>query len=216
MLSLVLRILVFSLWVILLGTLVAALTTWRHDLPVIDAAYEREVTAMRLVSIGEADDRRLPSERRAQVVTGWIVKQIDAIGTPKTTGRFTQGLQEGIQAMDPDDFWAHTYKPRLKRFLPIFYLRIETYLIAYVTLFPLFAICFLWGMHHGRLMMRSGVHKRNWPAQAMMWLLRSCNLIAVGATGFVFAPPVVYWMVPSFLVAAVIIVLWRSYHIELL
>lgn len=216
MLGLLARILIFSLWVILIGSVVACLTTWQHDLPAIDTAYEREVSAMRMVSIGESDDERLPAERRAQAVTAWVAKQIDGIRAPKDGGRVGDGIRSGLDAADPKNFWSHTFKPRLKRFLPIFYLRVETYLLAYATLFPLFAVCFFWGMYYGRKKMRAGVHKRNWPVIILMWMLRTINIVGVGATGFVLAPPVVYWMVPSFLLGCVILVIWRAFHIEML
>jgi len=210
------RILVFSLWVILIGSVVACATTWQYDLPAIDEAYEREVKALRWFSIGEKEDEPLPAERRARVVTSWVAQKIDDIRLPEGGGRMGKGMAAGVRAADPNDFWAHTFKPRLKRFLPIFYLRVETYLWAYMTLFPLFLVCYFWGAYYGRIKMRSGVHKRNWPVQVLMWFLRTMNIAAVGATGFVLAPPVMYWMLPSFLIACVVVIMWRSYHIEML
>lgn len=209
---LIVRMIGFSGWVVILCLALSLLTVKNYTQLEIDDAYEREVKAIRIFSIGLDPDKRLPCERRGQVVSTWLGDKIDLIKMSQPSGRVAQSVTSAVENV-PTSWWDET-KPRLKRFLPLAWIRVETYLVMYLTCIWLFFFAFLIGEHFARKKIRSGVHKRNvlpiW-IRAILWLIRD---ISVACTGIVIFPPVVYWIIPNLLICSITVMLWRAYSIQ--
>lgn len=210
---LLVRVIAFAGWAVILCLLMALFTLSSYSQVAIDNAYEREVAALRLVSLGQDPLRRLPQEIRGQRVAAWVSGKLDDVHQfdPAPT-RSSNGIADALTHL-PLDWWER-FKPKLKRFAPVAWIRLETYLTLYLTCLPLYFCAFLLGEHLARKKIREGVHKRNifpiW-IRRFLWFIRDAS---VACTGLVIFLPVVWWVVPSIIMSCAVLVLWRAYSIQ--
>ena len=209
------RVLVFAAGVVCFSVAMTLLTAWRFDLVGLDAAYTAEVRAMRVMSIGEADDEMLPCERRAQFVGEWIAKRVEELRPPPSDSRTINGILQGAAKLDPGPWFHDVFKPRGLRFLPTLYLRIETYAFIYWLSLPMLILAYHLGAYYARLRTLEAGAKKEQVVNALKWVLRMLNFGLVACAGLVVFPPVAYWVVPSLLLAGLVVVAIRANHIEL-
>jgi len=212
---LTLKVVVFEAIIVFFSTVMMLFTTWRYEVIDIDAAYQREVIAMRMVSIREQIDERLPVERRAAAVSDAIIEFLDQIRLPTSSSRYITGLLHGSEHLDPGEWWHTIAKPRMARFLPTLYMRVETYSVVYWFSLPLLILAYFWGEYFARRKILEARSKKNQVVAFFKWCLRGLNVVLASCAGLVVFPPVAYWIVPSLLLAGTIAMLVRANHVEL-
>jgi hypothetical protein len=207
-----LRIIAFVGWAVLLCLVMALATASFFSDVEIDNAYEREIKSIRLVSYGLDPERRLPCERRAILVANYLGDKIDSIGRSRPQSRASDGFVVGWYVAVYQ--WWDKSRPKIKRVLPLCYIRLETYTIITLTCVLFYAFAFYLGEHFAREKIRSGVHKRNVLPAWIRLGLNAVRNIAVACMGLVYCLPVVYWIIPMMVLSATIIVLWRANSIQ--
>jgi hypothetical protein len=215
MVWLLIRIIGFLGGVVVVSGAVASATCWLYDFKSIDAAYEREVSANRAVAIGIPTDARLPIETRAIVVSTAICTYLDSIHWPFADGRMGRTVEAGAAHIDKADWFHQTFSPRMRRFMPVWYMRIETYGVVYLTCVGFIYLAYFIGQYSARKKIREGVHKRYVVAMAISWALRALLWVGVMATGWVACPAVIWWILPSLILSGVVIAVWRANMVEL-
>lgn len=212
------RLICFQLFAILLCAGMTIGTVWMSSIEKIDDAYEREVRSLRLVGIGEDPELRLPVERRAQEFAKAITNFCDRILPDPPPGsnqpRVTSALESGMRQMLNHPWWQKT-KPLLRRFLPVAYMRLETYYLISLPLFPLLLIGFMIGQASGKQRIREGYHKRNFLPHYTRYGFGLLRDTTVACTGLVIFPPVVFWVLPVVLISCLMTYLWRAYSIQI-
>lgn len=209
---LIVRMIAFCGFTCLLCLIFALATVSFYTHNEIDAAYEREITAIRQFSIGLDPERRLPCERRGVYVGNWLGDVIDSIGRKRPGSRASDGVAESWYIF-ANHWWDRT-APKLKRFVPLAYIRLETYQTIYLTCVGLYLFAYLLGEHYARIKIRSGVHKRSTLPAWIRYFLTLLSHLWVACTGIVTFLPVVYWVIPSVLLSCCIVGLWRAYSIQ--
>jgi hypothetical protein len=178
----------------------------------IDRAYEREVAAIRKFSIGLDPERRLPCERRGVYIGNYVGNAIDAIGRQRPPSRVSDAVDKSWYVL-ANEWWEDT-KPKLKRFMPLAYIRIETYQTIYLTSLGLYLFAYFLGEHYARIKIRAGVHKTSSKPAWILFLLRTMASLSVACTGIVTFLPVVYWVIPGVLLSCLIVSYWRAHSIQ--
>ena len=117
--------------------------------------------------------------------------------------------------MDPGTWWHQVAKPRMQRFLPVLYMRVETYSLMYVVAIPLLVLCFFLREYIARRRILAARGKKNQVVNWLQWSLSTINTVLAACAGLVIFPPVVLWIVPSLLLCGVIAVLIRANFVEL-
>lgn len=211
----VMRIIAYQAYAILLVTGVTLGTAWIFSVGQIDDAYEREVRSLRSVSIGEDDDKRLPVEVRAQRVASYIRSMVDRPKSQESHGIVGDGIDETVTGFLNRPAVVN-FKTSVLRFLPLGYIRLETYYSITLLLTPFLLIAWLLGTSRSKGLVGEGYHKRNFLPHYLrysFWFVRDA---LVAGAGFVLMPAVVWWVLPAFLLSCFMIYVWRAYSIAYL
>jgi hypothetical protein len=211
------RVACYQLWVVILCMAVACLTTWLFSIGQIDDAYEREVVAIRKVAVNQSIDKRLPVEVRGQRVAAWVRSQLEGSRSdgalPGKRDPILNGVADTVHGFTTRP-WVVNWKTTMLRFIPLAYMRMETYFLISWSLLPLVVIAFTLGTARSKSLIGEGYHKRNFLPHYLrtgFWIIRDTT---VACAGFVMFPAVVWWVVPTVLFSCIMVYVWRAYSIQ--
>lgn len=131
------------------------------------------------------------------------------------SGRMAAGITQGVATSTIGRWWIGEMRPRLKRFIPLLYVRMEVFFLAYVGGMTLVILTFFAGEYFSRQFIREGKHKKNYWVDWIKNGLRTVLYVCIASAGLVSMPPVVWWIIPCVLMSLAILVLVRAYTIEI-